>query len=141
MKFYENSFEYFRMETNSLGIADRVPVLKPFYYRTYKKVGNTLRNLSLNVRQKYIEHLPDHQKGLIRDFCDALIEAKEEAIEEDKESAPHLTDQNLSLVILNLFFGQYISPESVRNKCIYFVLISLCFHRIIMLILYFYSWQ
>ena len=71
-----------------------------------------MKNLSLNVRQKYHEHLKDHQKGLVRDFCDALIEAKEEAIQEDKESAPHFTDQNLSLVILDLFFGECLRTNT-----------------------------
>ena len=51
------------------------------------------------------DRVDSHQRGVINDFCDALIEAKEEAIAEEKESAPHLTDQNLSLVVLNLFFG------------------------------------
>ena len=105
LQFYEKSFEFFRKHTDSLIIPDRVPVLKPFYNKTYKKVGQTLENISLNVRKKYISHLEDHQKGVIRDFCDALIEAKEEAISEEKESAPHLSDINLSLVIMNLFFG------------------------------------
>ena len=90
-----------------MAIPDRVPILKPLYYRTYAKVGQTLENLSINVRKKYKTRLGDHQKGVIRDFCDALIEAKEEAISEEKETAPYLNDGNLSLVVLNLFFGKY----------------------------------
>jgi hypothetical protein len=103
LRFYEKSFEFFRKHSDSLIIPDRVPVLKPFYSKAYKKVGQTLENLSLNIRNKYISHLEDHKKDVIRDFCDALIEAKEEAISEEKESAPHLNDTNLSLVIMNLF--------------------------------------
>jgi hypothetical protein len=71
------------------------------------KVRKVLMDLSLTIRSKYHERLQDHQKGIIRDFCDALIEAKEEAINEEKESAPHLNDNNLSLVTLNLFFGKF----------------------------------
>jgi hypothetical protein len=78
------------------------------------KVSKVLMDLSLTVRNKYHERIQDHQKGIIRDFCDALIEAKEEAINEEKESAPHLNDNNLSLVIMNLFFGKFN-----KNKQIY----------------------
>jgi hypothetical protein len=106
LKFFEDSFEYFRGNSNTLVLVDRVPLLKPFYYKKFRKIGETLKNLSVTVRGKYVEHLTDHEPGVIRDFCDALIEAKEEAILEDKESAPHLTDHNLSLVIMNLFFGK-----------------------------------
>jgi len=104
-RFFERSFEFFRENTNAVAITDRVPILKPLYYKTINKVGKTLLDLSITVRKKYHERLETHEKGVIRDFCDALIEAKEEAIKEEKESAPNLNDVNLSLVILNLFFG------------------------------------
>jgi hypothetical protein len=41
---------------------------------------------------------------MTRDFCDELISAKNEALAEGKESEPYLTDDNLSMNILNLFF-------------------------------------
>ena len=53
-----------------------------------------------------MDRLKDHKNGVIQHFCDALIEAKEEAISEGKESAPHLNDTNLSFVIMNLFQGK-----------------------------------
>ncbi|CAG2181430.1 unnamed protein product, partial [Oppiella nova] len=40
-----------------------------------------------------------------RDFCDALITAKNEALREGKESAPYLTDENLAMTIFDLFFA------------------------------------
>jgi hypothetical protein len=70
------------------------------------KTAKIISELSITVRNKYVQRLEDHQKDVIRDFCDALIEAKEEAIIEEKESASDLNDVNLSLVILNLFFGK-----------------------------------
>jgi hypothetical protein len=88
-------------------MTDRVPILKLVYFNATNKVSKVLLDLSLNIRGKYHKRLQDHQKGVIRDFCDALIEAKEEAINEEKESAPHLNDNNLSLVIMNLFFGKF----------------------------------
>lgn len=106
-KFFEDSFEYFRKNTSTLFITDRIPILELIYFNKMNKVRKVLMDLSLTIRSKYHERLQDHQKGIIRDFCDALIEAKEEAINEEKESAPHLNDNNLSLVILNLFFGKF----------------------------------
>ena len=64
-----------------------------------------MKALSSSAKQKYLDRLKVHSKREIHDFCDALIEAKEEAIADEKESASALTDVNLSLVILNLFFG------------------------------------
>jgi hypothetical protein len=85
--------------------VDRVPILKPFYANIVHKTLQTVKSLSSSVKQKYLDRLKVHSSGVIHDFCDALIEAKEEAIAEEKESASALTDVNLSLVILNLFFG------------------------------------
>jgi len=68
-------------------------------------MSQTLIDISVKIRSKYHERLNCHQKGVVNDFCDGLIEAKEEAISEVKESAPHFNDFNLSLVIFDLFFG------------------------------------
>jgi hypothetical protein len=84
-----------------------VPFLKLLYREKFKKVSETLDKISTRVTEKYHDHLNDYQPGLIRDFCDGLIEAKEEAIKDDKESAPYFTDNNLALVILDLFFGYF----------------------------------
>ncbi|CAG2182519.1 unnamed protein product, partial [Oppiella nova] len=64
-----------------------------------------MKALSSSAKQKYLDRLKVHSKGEIHDFCDALIEAKEEAIADEKESALHLNDQNLSLVIMDLFIA------------------------------------
>ncbi len=57
------------------------------------------------LKIKYKHHYEDYNENIIRDFCDALISAKNEALNEDKESKPYLTDDNLTLVILDLFLG------------------------------------
>ena len=38
-------------------------------------------------------------------FFDVLISAKNEALRDGKESAPYLTDENLSMAVLNLMVG------------------------------------
>ena len=55
--------------------------------------------------EKFEEHLSSYQPGIIRDFADALIAAKEEAINETKSSAAHLTDANLILTLFDLFIA------------------------------------
>jgi hypothetical protein len=57
------------------------------------------------IKNKYINHYKDYNETVTRDFCDALISAKNEALTEGRESAPYLTDDNLSMTILDLFFG------------------------------------
>jgi hypothetical protein len=105
--YFKDSIDYFRNNFNDLAIVDRVPMLKPFYLKSYNKFRGVITDLSQNIRNKYLERLNNHKKGVVNDFCDGLIEAKEEAIIEAKESAPDLTDFNLSLVIFDLFFGQF----------------------------------
>ena len=48
-------------------------------------------------------HLKDHDDSIERDFCDALITAKNEALRVGKESIPYLTDRNLAASVLDLF--------------------------------------
>ena len=60
--------------------------------------------LSYN-KNKYQAHYKDYDENVIRDFCDTLITAKNEALREGKESAPYLTDENLSMAVFDLFFA------------------------------------
>jgi phosphoenolpyruvate carboxylase len=101
----KDSFECFRQNSQSLILVDQMPFLKPFYYNKFNKAYKTLGKLSNKISQKYVDHLKDKEDGVIRDICDGLIEAKEEAIKEQKESAQDLVDRNLSLVIFDLFIG------------------------------------
>ena len=57
------------------------------------------------IDEKYQAHLQDYEEGLIRDFSDALIAAKQEALAQGKESAPYLKDRNLIYALFDLFMG------------------------------------
>ncbi|XP_054157898.1 steroid 17-alpha-hydroxylase/17,20 lyase-like [Oppia nitens] len=105
LKYFEKSLEYFRSKSTILGLCDRVPVMKLFYGNVLNKTLDVLDKLTTTIKQQYLNRIPVHENGVVNDFCDALIEAKEEAIAEQKESAPHFTDTNLSLVITNLFIA------------------------------------
>jgi hypothetical protein len=57
------------------------------------------------IEEKLVEHKKDYQEGNIRDFANALLAAKDEAIREEKENAQYLNDHNLTLTLTNFFQG------------------------------------
>ena len=59
------------------------------------------------VKEKYKSHLKDYQFGRIRDFTDALIFAKEDSLENEKESAPYFSDENITMALFYLFLLGY----------------------------------
>ncbi|XP_054157487.1 steroid 17-alpha-hydroxylase/17,20 lyase-like [Oppia nitens] len=121
LKFYENSLEYFRANTNTLGLCDRVPAMKLIYGKVINKTLDVVDQLSTNVKQQYLNRIPVHQNGVVNDFCDALIEAKHEAIAEQKDTAIHFTDTNLSLVIIDLFMAGIDTSQYMMRWIILFM--------------------
>ena len=98
-----------------------MPILKPFYYRTYGKayvkarsIYKSLENLSIHIRRKYMDMIKGYEKGVIRHFCDALIEAKVEAINENKEWAPHL----MMIIYPSLYRTYFSVSHSIIFKII-----------------------
>ncbi len=71
----------------------------------FKKQNKLLDELIEICKNKYTDHYKDFNETVVRDFSDALISAKNEALAEGKESAPYLTDENLAMSAMDLFFG------------------------------------
>ena len=69
-------------------------------FHKFKKIFQKFLDM---ITDKYESHYKDYDESVIRDFCDTLITAKNEALREGKESAPYLTDENLALCIFDLF--------------------------------------
>jgi len=67
------------------------------------------------IRGFYEKHLIDYKDGVIRDFCDGLIFAQKEAISQDNESVAHLNDENLFLVLFDLFIGENALKNDAKN--------------------------
>jgi hypothetical protein len=82
-----------------------MPIMRLIDRSLLKKQIKNFSELKEMVKNKYINHYKDFNETVTRDFCDALISAKNEALTEGKESAPYLTDDNLSMAILDLFIG------------------------------------
>ena len=58
--------------------------------------------------ERFKSHYKDYDESSDRDFCDALISAKNDALRDGKESAPYLTDKNLAMTVFDLYFGNQI---------------------------------
>ena len=71
------------------------------------------RKLSSDLHEKikliYREHEGSYNNNTdANDFCDILIKNKLKAIEESKEAANYLTENNCSAAIVDLMIGIYI---------------------------------
>lgn len=65
-----------------------------------KKNGEDLTKFT---KERFLEAAANRVPGLISNFCDSLLSAKERALKENKESAPFLTDDNLNTVLVDMF--------------------------------------
>ena len=66
---------------------------KVFKWIDRKGVNYLRKNLKVFCElfeTKFKSHYKDYDESVIRDFCDALISAKNDALKEGKESAPYL---------------------------------------------------
>ncbi len=105
---FEYFFDEFQSEFGTVWSLIEVLPIARFYYRSViKKTEETCANFIEIIKLKFIDHYESYDQNIIRDFCDALISAKNEALNEDKESKPYLTDDNLSLAIVDLFMGKF----------------------------------
>jgi len=88
-------------------LSEFIPILKPFYKNIYIQLEDGIKKVIEKMHEKFNDHLKDYNDDIIRDFCDALINAKNKALSEGKESASYLTDQNLAATIFDLFLGMF----------------------------------
>ena len=87
--------------------AEFLPFLKyiPLIRKRCDAMNFRLKDFFGSLKQKYQTHQSDYQDDQIRDFTDALIYAKKDSLKNEKESAPYLTDGNLSMALFDLFSG------------------------------------
>ena len=57
------------------------------------------------IKFNFISHSDTYDKSVMRDICDRLILAKNEAIEKSNETKSIMTDRNLSMSLVNLLIG------------------------------------
>ncbi|CAG2112368.1 unnamed protein product, partial [Medioppia subpectinata] len=81
------------------------PIIRLLDKSLVKKQRMVWQEMKDTIRKKFIKHYDDYNELIERDFCDALISAKNDALRDGKESAPYLTDTNLSMAIIDLFIA------------------------------------
>jgi len=100
-------FKFISEEQKKFTIAvvasEFIPLLKPFVKKKIDFMNSIMREFLGTLKEKYKSHLNDYQFGQIRDFTDALIFAKEDSLKNEKESAPYLSDGNLTMTLSDLF--------------------------------------
>ena len=88
---YVRSFEYLWKAQSKLALIDLVPFARLFLYNVEKEMRINIKRIKQSFTEKYFDRLHEHERGVIHDFCDSLIEAKLQAITEAKECAEYLT--------------------------------------------------
>jgi len=66
------------------------------------------------IKQNVKDHCQEYSESVIKDLIDALISAKNDALNEGKESAKYLTDTNLSMIIIDLLVGMDSSQHTFQ---------------------------
>ncbi|CAG2173651.1 unnamed protein product, partial [Oppiella nova] len=92
---------------NWLFLYEFVPIIRCFMRNPlikYAKYKDEMMEYSVDI---YSSHNNTYNKGVKRDFCDTLIKAKQEAVEQDKLTAPYFTDENLAASVNDLFMAKY----------------------------------
>ncbi|XP_054158276.1 cytochrome P450 1A1-like, partial [Oppia nitens] len=81
------------------------PIIQLMDYKTTGKQRKLMgQTIDLMIR-KFNKHYTDYNPDSDRDFCDALISAKNDRLREGRESAKYLTDTNLAMTVFDLFFA------------------------------------
>ena len=83
--------------------AEFIPILRFIFKKKINLMNQRFAEFMGILKEKYCSHKKDYQDGYIRDFTDALINAKIDSEKNEKEAAPYLTDDNLALTLSDLF--------------------------------------
>ena len=99
--------DFFKDLTTRLTFIEFIPIMRFIDRTIVKKREEYMSETKELVQTKFLSHYKDFNEHIVRDFCDALILAKNEALAEGKDSAPYLNDDNLTMVLWDLFIGNY----------------------------------
>lgn len=106
--------EFYDISGNGL-LSEFIPWLRPFYYSSERALKNLYQMRRDIIEEKFKEHQKSYQEGILRDFTDCVLTARDEAINENKSSAKWLADDNMLVSIVNdLFAGE----EDLFSKCL-----------------------
>lgn len=107
-----NDREFLRLkEANDLAtekqsvlfVVEFLPFMKYVYRKSWSEILKVAKVQIDWCIEQFDSHMKTYTPGNVRDFCDALIHAKEEAEVSDAEAVVHLNRENLINVIVDLF--------------------------------------
>ena len=98
-------FVFTSKNKNRINLWTFSSVIRLLDWRGVNQFQQLFDNTINSVKIIFQNHYQDYDESIERDFCDALITAKKEAIKRDKQSLKYLTDENLSMSIFDLFLG------------------------------------
>ncbi|CAG2173075.1 unnamed protein product, partial [Oppiella nova] len=102
-KFKYCSTDFLEEQGNRIYLHEFIPFLRLFMKNPldlFKRYFNEIKDYTRNI---YKKHENTYDKDINRDFCDVLIATKLNVSNKDKESAQYYTDENLTLVMIDLF--------------------------------------
>ena len=86
------------------------------------KIFNLIwREAVATVNDIFISHYKNYNESIERDFSDALITAKNNALKVGKEMASHLTDANLAITTLDALLAGTDPPMHTFEWCLLFL--------------------
>ena len=90
-------------------------------WRMVKKFKIMWNEAVAMVNTKFKNHYQDYNESIERDFCDALISSKNDALKDGKDMAIHLTDANLSIITLDVLFAGTDTVMHTFEWCLLFL--------------------
>ena len=101
---------------------DMFPILQKIDYKIFSKMNRVFdENINL-FKNKFQSHYKDYNESVVRDFCDTLITAKNDAIRAGKESFPYLNDMNLTFSMWDLFFAGIDTSQTTMNWILFLMI-------------------
>ena len=101
----KRAIESFEHNLNPAFASEFIPFSRIFVNKSLKIAQNQFSELLGIAKKRYKNHQNDYQEELIRDLTDGFLSAKIDAINNSKESARYLTDDNLSTMVGGLLIG------------------------------------
>ena len=121
--------EYFNEVTMRVFFWQMSKVFKWMDIKAVNQLRKNMNGLIELMEIKFKSHYNDYDEHVIKDFCDALISAKNEALEEGKEWAPHLKDNNLALALLDVFLAGTDTSQMTFKWCLLHMLYNKQFEK------------
>ncbi|XP_054154927.1 cytochrome P450 2E1-like [Oppia nitens] len=92
-------------------LNEYIKPLKWFDRKVYEKKSKAYNEMRELILKKFKTHYIDYNPDFERDLCDALIDAKNVAVRDGRQSATYLTDDRLAMCVFEMFFGGIKTSE------------------------------